>query len=100
MLIWIAYVKSLNLEVRHISGKDNVMADMLSRARFEEETMESEEEEVPEDYFTSENIFQVCEIRELREEEYEGESLQIGRMLQGSRNPDSGKDIRKRERKA
>ena len=98
MLRWIAYIKSLNPDVRHISGKDNVMADMLSRARFEEGAVESEEEEVPEDYFTSENIFRVCEIRELREEEYEGESLQIGRMLQGSGNPDSGKDIRKRER--
>ena len=36
MLRWIAYIKSLNPDVRHISGKDNVMADMLSRARFEE----------------------------------------------------------------
>ena len=34
MLRWIAYVKSLNPEVRHISGKDNAVADMLSRARF------------------------------------------------------------------
>ena len=29
MLRWIAYYKSLNPEVRHISGKDNVVADML-----------------------------------------------------------------------
>ena len=34
MLKWIAYIKSLNPEIRHISGKDNTMADMLSRARF------------------------------------------------------------------
>ena len=32
MLMWIAYVKSLNPKVRHISGKDNAVADMLSRA--------------------------------------------------------------------
>jgi hypothetical protein len=31
MLRWIAYIKSLNLEVRHISGKDNAVANMLSR---------------------------------------------------------------------
>ena len=37
MLRCIAYIKSLNLEIRHISGKDNTMADMLSRARFEDE---------------------------------------------------------------
>ena len=37
MLRWIAYIKSLNLEIRHISEKDNAMADMLSRARFENE---------------------------------------------------------------
>ena len=52
MLRWKAYIKSFNPDVRHISGKDNVMADMLSRAQFEEGAMESEEEEVPEDYFT------------------------------------------------
>ena len=33
MLRWIAYVKSLNQDVRHISEKDNAVADMLSRAR-------------------------------------------------------------------
>ena len=29
MLRWIAYVKLLNPEVRNISGKDNVVTDML-----------------------------------------------------------------------
>ena len=33
MLRWIAYIKSLNPEMWHISGEDNTMADMLSRAR-------------------------------------------------------------------
>ena len=35
MLRWIAYVKSLNPDVRHISGKDNAVADMLSRAHMQ-----------------------------------------------------------------
>ena len=51
MLRWIAYVKSLNLEVRHISGKDNVVADMLSRARFGDDITDSDNEVVSEDYF-------------------------------------------------
>ena len=47
MLRWIAYIKSLDPEIRHISGKDNAMADMLSRARFDDEGgMVSEDEEV------------------------------------------------------
>ena len=52
MLRWIAYIKSLDPEIRHISGKDNAMADMLSRARFEDEGgMVSEDEEVGVDFF-------------------------------------------------
>ena len=46
MLKWILYIKSLNPEIRHISRKDNTMADMLSRARFEnEDNMVSEDED-------------------------------------------------------
>ena len=45
MLRWIVYIKSLNPEIRHISGKDNTMADMLSRTRFDnEDDMVSEDE--------------------------------------------------------
>ena len=52
MLRWIAYIKSLDPEIRHISGKDNAMADMLSRARFDDEGgMVSEDEEVGVDFF-------------------------------------------------
>ncbi|KAL3698023.1 hypothetical protein R1sor_012099 [Riccia sorocarpa] len=32
MLRWIAYIRSMNPELRHIAGKKNVVADMLSRA--------------------------------------------------------------------
>ena len=54
MLRWIAYIKSLNQEIRHISSKDNAMADVLSRARFEDEDgMVSENEEVGADFFKS-----------------------------------------------
>ncbi|MCO5552987.1 hypothetical protein L7F22_006507 [Adiantum nelumboides] len=37
MLGWIAYIKSLNPKFKHIAGKDNPVADMLSRARYEDE---------------------------------------------------------------
>ena len=52
MLKWIAYIKFLNPKIRHISGKDNAMVDMLSRARFDDEhDMVSEDEEVGVDFF-------------------------------------------------
>ena len=57
MLRWIAYIKSMNLEIRHISGKDIAMTDMLSRVRFENED------------------------DMLNENDYEGEWLLIGRFL-------------------
>ncbi|WP_129321230.1 hypothetical protein [Enterobacter cloacae complex sp. 4DZ3-17B2] len=37
MLRWIAYIKSLNPEFCHIARRENPVADMLSRARFEDE---------------------------------------------------------------
>ena len=47
MLKWIMYIKSLNLDIHHISRKDNIMADMLLRAQFEEEDgVLSEDEEL------------------------------------------------------
>ena len=82
MLRWIAYVKLLNPDVRHISGKDNAVVDMLSRARFGDDITESDNEEVSENYFTSEHICLVNIIQEFREEEYEGESLLTGKVLQ------------------
>ena len=56
--------------LRHISGKDNAVADMLSRARFGDDIAESGNEEVSEDYFTSEHICRVNVI------------LLIGKVLQ------------------
>jgi hypothetical protein len=54
MLRWIAYIKSLSPEIRHIAGKCNVVADMLSRARYEGgEEQGSDKEEVGSDFFAS-----------------------------------------------
>ena len=53
MISRIAYI-ILESEDRTIFGKDNAMADILSRARFDnEDDMVSEVEEVGEDYFES-----------------------------------------------
>ena len=60
------------------------MADTLSRALFEDDMAESEEEEILEDYITMEQVYGVCTVREFWENEYEGETLRIGRMLQGN----------------
>ena len=64
MLRWITYVKSLNSEVRHISGKDNVVADMLSRSRFGNDMSSSNEEEIPKDNFGFETMCPVNVIHE------------------------------------
>ena len=101
-VLWIAYVKSLNPEVRHISGKDNAVADMLSRARFGDDITESDNEEVSEDYFASEHICRGKVIKEFREEEYEGESLMIGKMVQdiedSTNNKERRAEIRRKKR--
>jgi hypothetical protein len=79
MLQWIAYVKSLDPEIRYVAGKCNVVPDMLSRARYdEEEDPRSDEEEVSLDFTTS------CArvLTTFVEEDYEGEFVEIGRYLQ------------------
>ena len=86
MLWWIAYIMSLNPEMGHISGKDNTMADMLSRARFDDEDgMVSEDEEVGEDFFKSARVTTrtgtAPALNEFNEGEYDGGWLQIGRFL-------------------
>ena len=43
MLRWIAYIKSLKFVLVYIIGKKNSMADMLSRARYVHEEMETHE---------------------------------------------------------
>ena len=46
MLRWIVYIKSLNPEICRIAGKNNSIVDMLSRARFKDESdMVSDDED-------------------------------------------------------
>ena len=86
MLRWIVYIKSLNPEIQHISGKDNAMADMLSRAWYnEEEGMVLEDEEVDEDFFESAqfsaNERSSLTLHTFNEGDYDKEWLQIGRFF-------------------
>ena len=86
MLRWIAYIKSLNPDIRHISGKDNTMADMLSRAWFDDEGgTVSEDEEVGVNFFESARMSvkrgATPTLNEFKESEYDGEWLRIGRFL-------------------
>ena len=57
-----------------------------SRARFGDDIGKSDNEEVSEDYFASEHICRVNVIKEFREDEYEGETLMIGRCYKRSRS--------------
>ena len=86
MLRWITYIKSLNPEIRHIGGKENAMADMLSRARFENESdMVLEDEDVALDFFKTAPLSaedkDMQTLHAFNENEYEGEWLLIGRFL-------------------
>ena len=86
MLRWIAYIKSLNPEIRHISRKDNAMANMLSTTQLEEEVvMVSEDEEVGVDFFESAQMMankrSTPAMNEFNEDDYEGEWVLIGRFL-------------------
>ena len=76
---WIAYIKSLNLEIRHIAGKNNAMADMLSRARFQED------ENVSLDFFKTARLSAedkgMKTLHTFNEDEYEREWLLIRRFL-------------------
>mgnify|MGYP000609652127 CR=1 FL=1 len=86
MLRWTAYIKSLSPEIRHISRKDNAMADMLLRATFDDEgSMVSEDEEVGVDFFETAYVTMrkgsTLALNEFDEFRYNGECLQIGRFL-------------------
>ena len=87
MLRWIAYIKSLNPEIRHVAGKRNVVADMLSRARYDgEEDQNSDEEDVGLDFFTS-SYARV--LTTFIEEDYEGEFVKIGKYLSSLQKDES-----------
>ena len=77
MLRWIAYIKSLNPEIRYINGKHNVVADMLSRPRYEsEDDMRSNEEDVGLNFCTV-SCARVLAV--FKVEDYEGEFIEIGK---------------------
>jgi hypothetical protein len=80
MLRWIAYIKSLNPEFIHVAGKDNPVADMLSRARYEEEDKMIEDiDDVGTKFYSVSQLNR--EIRPFHEENYEGDLLDIGYYL-------------------
>ena len=75
---------------------------MLSRARFGNYITKSDNEEVSENYFTLEHICRVNIIQEFREEEYERESLMIGKVIkdieESSDNKEKKSAIRSKKR--
>ncbi|GGS27705.1 hypothetical protein GCM10010252_77790 [Streptomyces aureoverticillatus] len=80
MLRWIVYIKSLNPEFKHITGKDNLVADMLSRARYErEDEMVEDIDDVGLKFYLMLNLNR--EDKLFFEEFYEGELLDIGHYL-------------------
>ncbi|KAL3687049.1 hypothetical protein R1sor_013358 [Riccia sorocarpa] len=81
MLNWVAYIKSLNPKFKHIAGKANAVADMLSRARYDgEEEMVEESEDIGEQFYSVSEVG-VNSVVGFREDLYEGEWLDIGRYL-------------------
>ena len=75
MLRWIAFIHMINPELRHIAGKDNPVADMLSRARYRE--LDEDDIGVSHTHATEETL----EILEFKEDLYSGELLLIGKYL-------------------
>jgi hypothetical protein len=55
---------------------------MLSRAQYNDNVANSDNEEVHEDFFTSEFICRVGVIQEFRVENYEDKNLMIGKTIQ------------------
>ena len=108
MLRWIAYIKSLCPEFCHIAGRDNPVANMLSRVRFEdEEEMISMEEDVGLKFYKSSHAsvddgFIVHVFTVFSEEEYDGEWLLIGHYLSTLNRPDgwSDQEYRRIQKKA
>jgi hypothetical protein len=71
MLGWIAFICMFNPELRHVAGKDNPLANMLSRARYDETKEEGCRVETHE----------VHQVLEFKEELYSGDLLVIGNYL-------------------
>jgi hypothetical protein len=100
MLRWIAYIKSLNPEIWHIAGKRNIVADMLSQARYEGgEEQGSDEEDVGSDFFTSSFVRVHATFME---QDYDDEFVDIGKYLSTLRRDEAWKtdDFRRIRKKA
>ncbi|KAL3700954.1 hypothetical protein R1sor_018976 [Riccia sorocarpa] len=81
MFNWVAYIKSVNPEFKHIVGKENAVAYMLSRTRYDgEEEMIEESEDIGEQFYSVSEVGVNSDVG-FREDLYEGEWLDIGRYL-------------------
>ena len=76
-LRWIAYTKSFDIELKHVAGKDNVVADAISLATFNSSRIIVQSWVVA---MTTSNENQ------FDESEYETEMITIGRYLQSALN--------------
>jgi hypothetical protein len=72
MLRWIAFIQMFNLELVHIAGKDNPVANMLSQARYA-----GNKEELEAKVSTHASMEKEWEKLEFFEERYTRELLQI-----------------------
>ena len=86
MLRWIAYIKSLNPVLKHITGKMNPVVDMLSKAKyFDEEKMMAygDNEDLTDGGYVlatdTKNV--VDEVLPIKDELYEGRLKDIGLYL-------------------
>ncbi|KAL3676446.1 hypothetical protein R1sor_026394 [Riccia sorocarpa] len=96
MLRWIAYIRSMNPELRHIAGKKNVVVDMLSRARYadEEEMLAAAKEEELRDSWCQAGEHDVdIGVLPFREELYTGRLREIGLYLSTLERQESWSDV-------
>ncbi|KAL3698204.1 hypothetical protein R1sor_012280 [Riccia sorocarpa] len=94
MLNWIAYIKTLNPEFRHIAMKDNPVADMLSRVRYdgEEEMVEDTDiDDIGTEFYSIAQMGREDEIA-FMEDLYDGEWLELGWYLATLRRLDGWTD--------
>jgi len=99
MLRWIAYIKTLNPVLVHITGKKNSVADMLSRARytFEDEMMAYEKGECEEKkslgyLFATDGVEIEDDVQIFHEDLYEGRLKDIGIYLSTMKRQDDWMD--------
>jgi hypothetical protein len=76
MFRWIVFIRMFHPKFKHIAGKDNPVADMLSRARYS--SRQDDLEEAICMATSSEGVYQQLEFHENL---YSGELVQIRRYL-------------------